>query len=156
MIKISERMHGFIKVFGNEPIFITECYRCFGGLIVFKKKDTASDEHSDCGLMVYHIKPCNSINWIGLATQAIIKKASHYLDFYDATAFYRCGGKIDTKENERHYKFMKQYLEHPIKSLFPNIPLLGTEPNKKTDYSTILFDDNQKVICQNYETEKPC
>lgn len=151
MVKIIERMYGFIKLNGNEPVLITQCYRCFGGLMVCRKKSSVLDEDlPQSALFVYHIPPSKDAEVIKRSTEQVIKKLLACLEFYTIEAFYRCGGNIDTDENKEIYHLMKEHLEKPIRSFLPSIPLQGIEPNKNTFYSTILFDENQKVSCQEF------
>ena len=130
---------------------VSSCFRCFGGLILFDLKQGMEDTNfAQRGLMTWHLLPSLDRRLLAVDKEDVILKIEKYLPYYEARTMYRCGGNLDSEENRELYHVMKEELENPIKNLFPNIPIPGVEPNGKTFFSNILFNDQGQVSANSY------
>lgn len=123
-----------------------KCYRCFGGMILMKKKkkfeyDTKIPNY---GLLTYHITPGNRTS-IRAEAKFLKKLITSITFFFEPVSVTRAGGRIDNEMNLFLYQEMKDKIENTLSSMFPYLIITGYEPHNLTHYMILYsYFDQQK------------
>lgn len=131
-----------------------KCYRCFGGMILMKKKKNFEHdtEVPNYGLLTYHITPGNRKS-IRAERRFLKKLISSITLFFEPVSAMRAGGRIDSEMNKFLYREMSNKIENTLRLMFPHLVITGYEPKNFTYYMIMYsYFDQQKqdVIMTTY------
>ncbi len=126
----------------SETVMTTECFRCFGGMLLMKKKKGAKVEYPEAGVYVWHILPGNK-NYVASITKYLFERIVFMSQSYEFETLFRCGGLIDTSQNEYRYLHMKKKIETQFSHRFPHVPVKGDAPTQETAYMSLRLEKNQ-------------
>lgn len=115
----------------SETVLTTECFRCFGGMLLMKKKEGAKEDYPEAGVYVWHILPgCK--NYVASIAKYLFQQISFMAQSYEFETLFRCGGLVDTPQNEYRYRHMHKKIEAQFSHRFPHVPIQGEEPSRET------------------------
>ncbi|MES2224413.1 MAG: hypothetical protein V4478_00335 [Patescibacteria group bacterium] len=135
-----------------EPFYITDCFRCIGLIIIWKRRPDC-----DPGLFApkyavsaFHIPPYKGSVAQGrrtfLASLKIVQEA-YYPDY-----LLYMGGKVDTRENRYWYEKSKRDFVLPFTYWFPGIRIKAFVPTADQSHSTVYMDEEMNFIHESFKT----
>lgn len=129
----------------SETVTTEKCFRCFGGMLVMKKKEGAKSEYPEAGVYVWHILPgCK--NYVSAITKYLFERIQFMSQSYEFETMFRCGGLIDTPQNEYRYRHMRKKIETQFLHLFPHVPILGDAPVPETLFMALKLERDEFFI----------
>ena len=126
------------------PIFITECHRCFGGIILWERKPNTPGFIPLYMAQAWHISPgCG--RYVSSMAKHLHRKISWLKKHYDALKIIRIGGKINTPQNIVHYEKMRRKIELPLQHMLPDCKIQGYVPRAEVDWTTLFMDEDFRI-----------
>ncbi len=133
------------------PMYITECFRCIGFVIVWKRKADA-----DPGLFApqyaasaFHIPPYKGS--VSHGRRILIASLKTVQECYEPTTLVYMGGKINTPINRYYYEKGKKDFILPFKHLFPSLEIKGFEPTEDQHCSTLYMDEEMNFLFESFK-----
>ncbi len=107
-----------------------------------KKREGAKAEYPQAGVYVWHILPgCK--NYVTAITKYLFERIQFMSQSYEFETMFRCGGLIDTPQNEYRYDQMYKKIETQFLYLFPHVPILGDTPLPETLFMALRLEKDQ-------------
>ncbi len=129
----------------SETVTTEKCFRCFGGMLLMKKKEGAKPEYPDAGVYVWHILPgCK--NYVSEIAKYLFERIQFMSQSYEFETMFRCGGLIDTPQNEYRYHHMHKKIETQFSYMFPSVPILGDMPVPETLFMALRLEKGQFFV----------
>ena len=132
-----------------EPMYISECYRCLGILIVFTRKPEIRVLTSQYLTAGYHIPPSHK-KYARDVRRKFFRELKYIRRYYDAKLIGICGGKVNTPINQRFYKILRGQFISPLQHLFPEATFFESKPGQETEYSTLYMDEEFSLIVEQF------
>jgi hypothetical protein len=142
-------IQGISTLGDSDPMYITECYRCTGVIIVLVRKPEVRLLTAQYVVAGYQIPP-GSKGWARAVSKDWFKELRLIRKHYVATAIGICGGKIDTPINQKWYEILQGQFVSPMKRLFPEAAVIEMKPALDTNYSTMYMDEEFNIIIEQF------
>lgn len=132
----------------GDALTLGNCYRCFGGFI-FLERNTMNPLVSQTvprkAVIAFHIVP-GKVKFLRLVTREFFEYLSRYVrtsnnDFI-VTRIVRCGGLIDSIQNEYLFKIMEGKINQCLLRKFPGVTIEIIAPEKTTKHMTLTVSGN--------------
>lgn len=154
-VSLSERgnaqyaIQGVSTLGDAEPMYVTECFRCIGSLILFTRKPEVKVLTAQYLVMGFHIPP-GPKDWARAVSHNIFRDIRPALTYYRPVVLGICGGKIDTPTNRKFYDIMQGQFIAPLKRLLPEAHVVELKPKVTTEYSTLYMDEEFHFIVESF------
>lgn len=132
----------------GDVLTLGNCYRCFGGFIFLERNMTnplISHTVPRKAVIAFHIVP-GKVKFLKLVTRELFEYLSRYVSIsnndFTVTRIVRCGGLIDSIQNEYLFKIMEGKINQCLLKKFPGVTIEIIPPEKTTTHMKLTVSGN--------------